>query len=125
MLARVPGRSHRCDPPDFRLLAGGPGREHSRKLVAGGDVELAEDARQVAFDRAGGDEEFLRDLAVRQVPAGELRNAPLACRQRVEARQYDPSRSGPGCAQLRLGAHSERLRSRAVCDVEGFAQELP
>src|SRR3712207_4147235 len=67
--------------------AGGGGREPLAERLARGHVELAEDLGEVALDRARGDEERLRDLAVREPLGGQLRDAQLAGRERVHARE--------------------------------------
>jgi hypothetical protein len=59
------------------------------------------------LDRSLGDEERLRDLAVRWPRGGELGDAPLARRQRGDAAQGDPARPGAGGEQLVLGAGGE------------------
>src|SRR5204863_3556357 len=43
--------------------------EGRRELVAGVELQLAEDARQVTLDRSRRDEQALRDLAVREALA--------------------------------------------------------
>ena len=45
------------------------------------DAQLAVDVREVAFDRAVGDEQRLSDLAVAETLAGELADAAFAGRQ--------------------------------------------
>src|SRR5215211_3571178 len=86
----------------------GPARQRARELISRVEPELAEDARQVPFNRAGGDEQRLCDLAVGEALAGELGDAALAGGQRVEPGQDDSARPRPRRAKLGLGVSGER-----------------
>ena len=78
------------------------------KLVSRVEPQLAEDAREVTLNRAGGNEEALGDLAVGEALAGKLGDAALAGRQRVEPRENDPARTRAGGSELGLGLVGER-----------------
>src|SRR5215218_8150591 len=77
--------------------------ERGRELRARVDRELAVDARQVDFDRPLGDEERLRDLAVRGPFGCHLGHTPLARRQRLDAAQGDAAGTRTGGEKLALG----------------------
>ena len=59
------------------------GGERVAKLLAGADVELAEDLVQVVLDRARADEQLGADLRVGVPVAGQPRDLDLLGRQRV------------------------------------------
>src|ERR671931_132561 len=99
--------------------------EHGRELRARADPKLAVDACQVHFDRSLGDEERLRDLPVGRSSGRELRDAPLARRQRVDAAQGDPARSGAGGEQLALGAAGEVCGVAERRQLDRLAKLLP
>src|SRR5919197_2044596 len=99
--------------------------EHGRELRARADPKLAVDACQVHFDRSLGDEERLRDLPVGRSSGRELRDAPLARRQRVDAAQGDPARSGAGGEQLALGAAGEVCGIAERRQLDRLAKLLP
>src|SRR5437867_1250198 len=63
------------------------------KLVSRGELQFAEDAGEVALNRACGDEQRLRDLAVSEAVAGVLGDPALAGCQRVEPCEKDPARA--------------------------------
>jgi hypothetical protein len=88
-------------------------------------LQLAEDAREVTLDRACGDEEGLGDLAVGEALGGELGDAALAGRQRIEPSQNDPTRARTGGPELGLGVLGEGSGAGAVGSVESLAEELP
>ena len=111
--------AHRGDPrrpPDFCRYAetGASFSQCARELAPRVELQLAEDAREVALDRACGDEQRLCDLAVGEALAGELGDAALAGRQRVEPREHDPARARTGGAELGL-----RLLARAAVRPRG------
>ena len=72
-------RSHAS--PATRLT--GPVRERGAKLLAAGDVELAEHLAQVVLDRARADEQLGADLRVGVPVAGQPRDLDLLGRQGV------------------------------------------
>jgi hypothetical protein len=102
----------------------GAAAEYGGELVSRVDLELAEDAGEVALDRAGGDEEGLGDLAVCQALAGELGDAAFAGGQRVESSENDPPWARTGGAELGLGVSGEASGSRLVGAVECLAEQL-
>ena len=61
---------------------------------------------------------------LREALPGELGDAALARRQRVEPGEDDPARARAGGAKLGLGLLRERLGARAVGGVECLAQEF-
>jgi hypothetical protein len=67
--------------PDRRL-------EQGRQLRPAGDAELAEDARQVALDGLGGEEQLAGDLAGGLAGGGQFGDVALTGGQRLQ--------SGPG-----------------------------
>ena len=87
-------------------------------------MQLAEDAREVTFNRARGDEQHLGDLSVGEALAGVLGDTGLAGSQRVESRENDPARARAGGAELGLGLFGERSGAQAVGDVERLAEKL-
>jgi hypothetical protein len=52
--------------------------QHPSKLIARGDVELAEDLAQVVGDRVLADEQPRADLGVRETVTGEAQSVPAA-----------------------------------------------
>src|SRR5262245_26744646 len=94
------------------------------KLVPRAHLQFAEDACQVTLDRAGGNEEGLGDLAVREALARELGDPALAGGQRVEPCEDNAAGARTGCAKLRLRILGEGSGARAVGGVECFAEEL-
>ena len=80
----------------------------------------------MTFNRAGGDEQSLGDLAVREPLTGEFSNPALAGRQRVETSEKDTAWARTGGAQLGLGLFGEWFRSGTVggvdCLVEQFSR---
>ena len=106
------------------LRAWSASRKRSGKLISRLNPQLAEDAREVTLDCPCGNEERLGDLAVGEALAGELDNAALAGRQRVEPGENDPARARTGGAELGLGVIGERFRACAVGGVEGLAEQL-
>src|SRR6266498_2376358 len=94
------------------------------KLVSRGELQFAEDAREVALNRACRDEQRLCDLAVSEALASVLGDPALAGRQRVEPRQDDPARARAGGAELGLGLFGERSRARAVGGLECLAEQF-
>src|SRR5438034_9381731 len=59
-------------------------RQSGLQLVAGFDLELAEDAGEMALHRPCRDEERLRDLPVRPALARQLGNPKLARGERID-----------------------------------------
>src|ERR687888_1759471 len=95
-------------PPLVGLRVG----ERSRELRARVDRELAIDARQVYFDCSLGDEERLRDFAVRRPFGRHFRHAPLTGGERVDAAEGDTPWTRACGEQLTLGP---------VCEGRGTA----
>src|SRR6185436_4348025 len=81
------------------------------QLVAGADPELLVDASEVALDRLLGDEERLRDLAVRAAVGDLTADAPLRRGQRARAGELDPRRTSRAGLQLRPRALRQRGRA--------------
>lgn len=96
-------------------------RQQGWKPVSRVELQFAEDAREMTFNRACGDEEGLGDLAVRKSPAGKLGDPALAGRQRVETCENGPARARASGAELGLGLLGESFGAGAVCGVECFA----
>ena len=61
-------------------------------MLTGGDGELVVGVGEVPFDGPGGDEQVLGDVAVGQAGGGELGDAALAGRQRLEPAEDGPPR---------------------------------
>src|SRR3954453_4053204 len=95
-----------------------------RQLRARRDLELAVDARQMHLPRLRRHEERLRDVLVRHVLRGHLGDAPLAWRQRIDARQHQPARTRTGGGELGLRTLLERGGTELVRELETLAQEL-
>src|SRR6476646_6148836 len=83
-------------PPSFLRGARGAGGECGVKVAARVELQLAEDAREVALDRTCGDEEGLRDLPHGQATTRVFRDAPLARGQGAEPPDDQASRTVPG-----------------------------
>src|SRR6188508_671225 len=94
------------------------------KLAPRAHLQFAEDACEVTLDRAGGNEQSLSDLAVRETLAGELGNPALAGGQRVEPCEDNAAGARTGCAKLGLRIFGERSGARAVGGVECLPEEL-
>src|SRR5437763_5817586 len=78
----------------------------------------------MAFDRACGDEQRLRNLAVGKAIAREFGNPTFARRQGVEATENDAAGPGAGGAELGLGPFGKEFASRAVRGVERLAEKF-
>src|SRR4029077_20786865 len=89
------------------------------------DVQLPEDVREMPFDRSCGDEQGLRDLAVRQSLACQVRNAPLAGCERGCPAQRSPARLGAARPQLRLGRVAHARRTQTLGKVERLPEIGP
>src|SRR6266540_3178513 len=98
--------------------------ERGRKLGARANSELAVDARQVDFDRSLGDEERLRDLAVRRPFGRHLGHAPLARGQRLDAAQRDAPGTGAGGKELTLRTRGERRCAADRRQLDGLPKVL-
>jgi hypothetical protein len=87
--------------------------EGGGELLARGDCELLVGAGEVPIDSPGGDEQVLGDVAFGQTGGGELGDAALAGRQRVEPAEDGPPGSAAGAAsnspafRERLGQYGE------------------
>src|SRR6478735_7608043 len=77
--------------------------ERTLKIVPRIELQLAEDACQVALHRSSGHEERLRDLSVGHALARELSDPAFACGERLEAGEEHASRPSPGGPKLNLG----------------------
>jgi hypothetical protein len=99
--------------------------EGGGKLVSRLNPQLAEDAREVTFDRASCDEQRLGDLAVGEALAGELGDPAFAGRERVDPGEHDAARARTGGAKLGFGVCGERSGARAMGSVECLAEQLP
>src|SRR6266496_3800140 len=101
------------------------GGESGGELLAGGDREFLVDVGEVPFDGPGGDEQVLGDLAVGHAVGGELGDAALAGRQRVEPAEDEPPGSAAGGDEFGAGSLRQRDRPAAVgeveCNLEDFA----
>src|SRR5436190_13714238 len=94
------------------------------QLVAGFDLELPEDAREMALHGPRRDEERLRDLAVRPALARQLGNPKLARRERIDAGQNEATRPRTRGPKLRLRLFGEAQRPAAMCNVERVPKHL-
>ena len=79
------------------------GIEHAVELLAGGDAELAVGAGEVAFDRLDRHVQLLGDLTVRASRSGQLDDAQLARRQRLDADAPVAARTRTSDTQLLAG----------------------
>jgi hypothetical protein len=75
-------------------------------IVARGDVELAEDAAQVAFDGLDAEEELGGDLGVGAAVDDEARDLGLALGERLDARAVERARP---CAAADVAAQLAEL----------------
>src|SRR3954471_14554257 len=104
----MPATPGSCLSAGIRLPLRRVARQCSGELIARGELELAEDAREVPLDRARRDEQRLGDLSIRQVLARELGDTALARRERFDATEDDAPRPRSGCPQLYLCARRKR-----------------
>ena len=110
-------RADRVGPSRPTVLVGTLRRDRSAPASAAGSSfressrSLREDAREVALNRACGNEEGLRDLAVGEALARELGDPAFTGRQRVGPRENDPRR----------GAHPWRGASVSAYSASGPA----
>src|SRR5687768_16452937 len=104
--------------------SGGRLREQLAELLAGGDVELAEDLVQVILDRARADEQLGADLRVGVPVPGQPRDLHLLGRQDVARVRGDPARGLARSLQLAAGTLGEPFGSHAAEALVGEAQEL-
>ena len=77
----------------------------------------------MTLDGACGDEQDLRDFAVRQAGPGEIVDAALARGQRLESSQQNATWASTGCTQLGVRVRGERSGTHAVRDVQGVAKQ--
>ena len=98
-----------------RRLGSGSGTvgERLRERLARVELELAEDAREMPFHRPRGDEQRLRDLAIRQsLTRDSAMRRSLAVSDSTPLR-HDRARAGAGRAELGLGVLGDRSSARA------------
>ena len=69
--------------------------KRARELIARAQLELPEHMREMAFHGSHRYEQGLGDLAIGETFGGELGDAPLARRQRLDTGQHDPPRLAP------------------------------
>ncbi len=94
------------------------------ELVARVELELAEDAGEVALHGSRRDEERLRDLAVRPALARQLGDPKLARRQRIDSGQDDATRTRAGGTKLRLRLFGKKQRPASMRGVKAVAKHV-
>ena len=94
------------------------GCEDAGQLLARGDGELLVGVGEMPFDGPGGHEQVLGDFAVGQAGGGELGDAALAGRQRVEPAEDEPPGPPAGGEEFGAGPLGQLDRPAAVGEVE-------
>src|SRR4029079_2801432 len=98
--------------------------ERGGELAAGADLQLAVDAREGHLDGLHRHEERLGDLLVAELAGGQLRDAALARGQRVETADDELAGAGSRRGALLVPPCDERRRTRAVGEIDAFAEEI-
>src|SRR4051794_37367067 len=98
--------------------------ERSAQLPPRADAELSVRVAQLVFDRAHAQEERLGDLAVGAPVGGHARDAQLARRERLDARDRPAARARAARLELVVRALGQRGRAAAVREVEAPAQRV-
>src|SRR6185437_3750821 len=98
--AEAASRKH---PEVFREAGGAGGLQGAGELRARADPELPKDAAEVSLDRVLGDEERLRDLAVRHSFSGQTCDAQLGGGEVAAALAGISARTRTGSDQLLVG----------------------
>jgi len=78
----------------------------------------------MGLDRFRADVQLLSDLGVRAPLGRQPRDPQLARGERVDTGPGDPSRTGPGRAQLLLGAGDQAVSSASVAQLQPGGQVL-
>jgi hypothetical protein len=88
------------------------------------DLELPEDAAEVSLDRVLGNEQRLRDLAVRHSFGGQTRDAQFRGGKVAAALGGVSARAGTGSDELIVGARGDRVRAAETRQFERLAEWL-